>query len=58
MGIAEAARAKKLERPETTDIPVNIFYIKFTEFYFDIFSVQLSFENVLKLLRVIFDNKI
>jgi len=24
MGIAEAARAKKLERPQTTDIPVNI----------------------------------
>jgi hypothetical protein len=33
--MAEAVRAKKLERAETVDIPVRIFYTKnFKNFYF------------------------
>jgi len=44
--MAEAVRAKKLERAETVDIPVRIFYTKkFQEFLFLIF---LAFNYISK----------
>lgn len=60
LGAAEATRAKKLQRPQTTDIPVRIRRptYPFEQFLRGFSSDRSSFESVFKHHRITFDSSI